>query len=118
MQGSPFQGISGIGKAAGAATSGVSSLPSIGSISSPLSTPKVSQEDGESFSSLLGSAMGSVNESMSTSAEMTNALTSGRLDNLHSMSIAGVKSEVMMKLTTNITSKLAQATTQLFQMQI
>ena len=42
----------------------------------------------------------------------------GRLDNLHEMTIAGAKSEVMMKLTTNITGKLAQATTQLFQMQI
>ena len=49
---------------------------------------------------------------------MTGALMSGRLDNLHEMSIAGAKSEIMMKLTTNITSKLAQATTQLFQMQL
>lgn len=117
MQGSPFQGISSIG-AAGAGVPGASSLPSIGSISSPLSPSSVSKEDGESFGALLGSAMGNVNESMNTAKEMTQALTTGRLDNLHEMTIAGAKSEIMMKLTTNITSKLAQATTQLFQMQI
>lgn len=117
MQGSPFQGISSIGSAAAGAP-GASSLPSIGSISSPLSPSKVSKEDGESFGALLGNAMGNVNESMNTAKEMTQALTTGRLDNLHEMTIAGAKSEIMMKLTTNITSKLAQATTQLFQMQI
>ena len=62
--------------------------------------------------------MNTVNSTMNTSKEMTGALLTGRLDNLHEMSIAGAKSEVMMKLTTNITGKLAQATTQLFQMQI
>lgn len=49
---------------------------------------------------------------------MTKALLNGRLENLHEMTIAGQKSEIMMKLTTSITGKLAQATTQLFQMQI
>ena len=117
IQGSPFQGISSIG-AAGAGAPGVSSLPSIGSISSPLSPSSVSKEDGESFGALLSGAMSNVNQSMGAAKEMTQALTTGRLDNLHEMTIAGAKSEIMMKLTTNITSKLAQATTQLFQMQI
>ena len=67
---------------------------------------------------MLSGALGTVNESMNVSKEMTGALISGRLDNLHEMTVAGAKSGIMMKLTTNITSKLAQATTQLFQMQI
>lgn len=118
MQGSPFQGISSIGSAVTSGVSGTPSMPSIGSISSPLSPSSVSQEDGESFGNLLSSAMGNVTQSMDAAKQMTEALTTGRLDNLHEMSIAGAKSEIMMKLTTNITSKLAQATTQLFQMQI
>lgn len=115
MQGSPFQGISTLGKATG---SGIPSLPGVGSISSPLSPSNVTEEQGDAFGSLLGNAMGHVNKSMNTAKEMTGALMTGRLDNLHEMTIAGAKSEIMMKLTTNITSKLAQATTQLFQMQI
>ena len=117
MQGSPFQGIGGIGSATSGA-SGIPSMPSIGSISSPLSPSSVSEEDGQSFGNMLSGALGTVNESMNVSKEMTGALISGRLDNLHEMTIAGAKSGIMMKLTTNITSKLAQATTQLFQMQI
>lgn len=118
MQGTPFQGISSIGMGGASKAAGLPSLPSIGSISSPLAPSNVTPEQGESFGSLLGNAMGEVNTSMTASREMTSALLNGRLDNLHEMSIAGAKSEVMMKLTTNITSKLAQATTQLFQMQI
>ena len=117
MQGSPFQGISKLGSATGSGA-GVSALPGIGSISSPMSPSSVTKERGEEFCSILGSAMGQVNTAMTTSKEITGALMTGRLDNLHEMSIAGAKSEIMMKLTTNITSKLAQATTQLFQMQI
>lgn len=114
MQGSPFKGIGGIGSATSAGT-GIPSLPSIGSIGNPL---EVSKEDGESFGGLLANALGTVNKTMDTSGKMTKALTSGRLENLHEMTIAGAKSGIAMKLTTNITSKLAQATTQLFQMQI
>lgn len=118
MQGSPFQGIGGIGSVATSGASGIPSMPSIGSIPSALSPSEVSAEDGESFGGMLANAMGTVNQSMDVSKNMTQALISGRLDNIHEMTIAGAKSGIMMKLTTNITSKLAQATTQLFQMQI
>ena len=116
MQGSPFRGISGLGKTGD--SSALPSLPGIGSISSPLSHSNVTEEQGESFGAFLSSSMNQVNSSMNAAKEMTGALMTGRLDNLHEMTIAGAKSEIMMKLTTNITSKLAQATTQLFQMQI
>ena len=118
MQGTPFQGITSVGMGGASKSAALPSLPSIGSISSPLSPSNVTQEQGDSFGNLLGSAMGQVNSSMNAAKEMTGALLTGRLDNLHEMTIAGAKSEVMMKLTTNITGKLAQATTQLFQMQI
>jgi flagellar hook-basal body complex protein FliE len=114
MQGLPFKGIGGISSATSAG-SGIPSLPNIGSIGGSLD---VSKEDGEAFGGLLANALGSVNKTMSNTGKMTKALTSGRLDNLHEMTIAGAKSGIAMKLTTNITSKLAQATTQLFQMQI
>lgn len=119
MQQSPFQGISSIGSAAtGGAPSSIGGIGSIGSVSSPLDPSNVSEEDGKSFSSMLAGAMGQVNQSMDVSKQMTDGLLSGRLENIHEMTIAGAKSEIMMKLTTQITGKLSQATTQLFQMQI
>lgn len=119
MQQSPFSGISSIGSSLGASSpGGVSGIGSIGSLSSPLSPSNVTEEDGKSFSSMLSGAMGQVNEAMDVSKQMTNGLLDGRLENLHEMTIAGAKSEIMMKLTTQITGKLSQATTQLFQMQI
>lgn len=118
MQGSPFKGLTSIGITGNKSNSALPSLPGIGSISSPLSPSNVTKEQGDAFGSLLGNAMNTVNTSMTASKNMTKALMTGRLDNLHEMTIAGAKSEVMMKLTTNITSKLAQATTQMFQMQI
>ena len=72
----------------------------------------------KSFSDTLAGALGGVNEAMDTSKKMTEGLMAGTVDNLHDVTIAGAKAEVMMKLTTTITSKLAQATTQLFQMQV
>jgi flagellar hook-basal body complex protein FliE len=119
MQQSPFSGISAIGSAAtGGSAGSIGSIGSIGSLSSPLSPSNVTEEDGQSFGSLLAGAMGQVNQSMDVSKQMTDGLLSGRLENIHEMTIAGAKSEVMMKLTTQITGKLSQATTQLFQMQI
>lgn len=115
MQGSPFQGLTGIGKSIG---SKPSALPSIGSISTSLSPSNVTEEQGKTFGGMLANSMGTVNKSMDAAKNMTGALLTGRLDNLHEMTIAGAKSEVMMKLTTSITGKLAQATTQLFQMQL
>ncbi len=115
----PFSGIGAIGSSmASPTTAPASGIGSIGSLSSPLSPSKVTEEDGNTFSSMLSGAMGQVNESMNVSKQMTDGLMSGRLENIHEMTIAGAKSEVMMKLTTQITGKLSQATTQLFQMQI
>lgn len=87
-------------------------LPSAGALDG------AQQESGKAFSSILGNALGNVNEAMNASSKATKSLATGDLNGLHEMTIAGAKSEVMMKLTTTITSKLAQSVTQLFQMQM
>ena len=48
----------------------------------------------------------------------TDGLLTGDLNNLHEMSIASAKSEVMLHLTTQIASKLCTSATTLFQMQL
>jgi flagellar hook-basal body complex protein FliE len=88
----------------------------VGSTSSVSEAP--SEEQARSFAQTLSDAMGQVNEAQDASKKATEALMSGRAESLHEVQIAGAKAEVMMKLTTTVTSKLAQATTQLFQMQV
>lgn len=117
MQFNHISGISGLSSSPAA-----TSMPSIGGIggSSPASVVGEAQEGTgvKSFADTLAGALGGVNEAMDQSKKMTEGLMAGTVDNLHDVTIAGAKAEVMMKLTTTITSKLAQATTQLFQMQV
>ena len=113
---SSISGISGL-------NSSPMTMPSISPIGTGTSSaPAVGQtEEGsgiKSFQETLAGALGGVNQAMDTSKKMTEGLMTGTVDNLHDVTIAGAKAEVMMKLTTTITSKLAQATTQLFQMQV
>lgn len=95
----------------------IRSNSSIGSVNS-LSSSAPTAENAKSFSSLLGNALGSVNTALQESQAATQGLLSGDLENLHEMSIAGAKSEVMLHLTTQIASKLCTSATTLFQMQL
>ena len=93
----------------------VNSQSSIGSVAS-LNAPTA--ENAKSFSNMLGDALNNVNTTMQEAQATTNGLLSGDLENLHEMSIAGAKSEVMLHLTTQIASKLCTSATTLFQMQL
>lgn len=77
-----------------------------------------SAENVKSFGQTLADALGSVNQTQDNAKKASEALLTGNAESLHEVQIAGAKAEIMMKLTTTITSKLAQATTQLFQMQV
>lgn len=77
-----------------------------------------SAENVRSFGQCLADAIGSVNESQDAAKKATEGLMNGNAESIHEVQIAGAKAEIMMKLTSQVTSKLAQATTQLFQMQV
>lgn len=96
-------------------TSKISGLDSVGS-GGMVEAPTA--EQGRSFAQTLSDALGTVNEAQEGAKKATEALMTGRAESLHEVQVAGAKAEIMMKLTTTITSKLAQATTQLFQMQV
>ncbi|MEW6281430.1 MAG: flagellar hook-basal body complex protein FliE [Candidatus Eremiobacterota bacterium] len=102
----PVSGIGGIG--------GIKPLEGLSG--APAARP--TEENANSFSALLGNALGTVNSVMDHSKVMTEKLATGDMNGIHEMTIAGAKAEVAMKLTTTIASKLASATTQLFQMQL
>jgi flagellar hook-basal body complex protein FliE len=73
---------------------------------------------GQSFSSMLANPISKANDAQWDAGAMNEKLVTGQLKNTHELTIAGCKAEVMLHLTTQIASKLSQATTQLFQMQI
>ncbi|MBQ7528877.1 flagellar hook-basal body complex protein FliE [bacterium] len=96
-----------------APTSSVSSISSgISSISAP------TESDAKSFSSMLGDALSNVNSTMEYANTCTDKLLDGSLNNIHELTIAGAKSEVMLHLTTQVASKLCSSATTLFQMQL
>ena len=108
----PIQGLKGLG--------GASTIGSISPIASPTTTSvsAPTAENAKSFGNMLGDALNSVNTTMDVAKQTTDGLLSGEMENLHEMSIAGAKAEVMLHLTTQIASKLSSATTTLFQMQL
>ncbi len=115
QQGNPFNSLSSISGLSGG-VGGVGGITPLTGFQSPMAAP--SEDEIKSFSSTLADSMEHVNQSLDGAKQMTESLLKGDVENLHEVTIAGAKSEVMMKLTTTIVGKLAQATTQLFQMQI
>ncbi len=107
---SPFAPIQGL--------SGTGSINPIQLPTTPASITAPTAENARSFSNLLGDALSNVNTTMEAAKATTDGLLGGSMENLHEMSIAGAKSEVMLHLTTQIASKLSSATTTLFQMQL
>lgn len=111
-----IQGISGMGNHSPinsvANLTGKSNIGSVSSLNAP------SAENAKSFSNMLGDALNNVNTTMQEAQNCTDGLVSGELNNLHEMSIASAKSEVMLHLTTQIASKLCTSATTLFQMQL
>lgn len=102
-------------------TPGLTSKPDLSTVSTSAAAPfklESGEEKKESFPNLFMSFLQNANDSQNKAGEYTKALVTGKLSNVHEMTIAGAKSEVMLHLVTQITSKLASATTTLFQMQI
>ena len=98
---------------------GITSKISTLGVSGPSSISEApSAEQARGFQQMLSDAIGTVNEAQNGAKLATESLMTGNAESLHEVQIAGAKAEVMMKLTTTVTSKLAQATTQLFQMQV
>lgn len=113
--GNPFNSLGSISGLSGG-IGGIGGVSPIPGFKTPMTVP--SDDEVKSFSSTLAESMEHVNKSLDGAKEMTQSLLKGDVENLHEVTIAGAKSEVMMKLTTTVVGKLAQATTQLFQMQI
>ncbi len=84
----------------------------------PLKAPTTSQKEIDSFATTLNNCLNYVNVSTSTSSVATDKFLTGELDGIHQMTLASAKKSVMIKLTTQVASKLATATSSVMQMQL
>ncbi len=87
-------------------------------IGATMKTDAVAEEGAPSFANVLAKSLEGVNESLQTAGEMSEKLALGEVNNLHEVTIAGQKANIMLRLTTQIASKISHACTTLFQMQI
>jgi len=105
----PFEAIQGIN------TSPISQTPSF----APSKSILVGEEEGSGkFENIFTNYMNTANTTMMKAKDLGDQVATGDLKSLHKLSIAGMKAEIMMKLTTQIAAKLSSATTTLFQMQM
>ncbi len=81
--------------------------------------PEMQGVDGQqSFKSVLGNVVHSVNETMGApDALMHEAMTTGNVD-VHDVMVANAKSEVLLNVTTQIATKVIQAYDRILQIQI
>ncbi len=76
------------------------------------------KEAAPSFQSMFLQALNTANDTLMTAGDLGKKLATGELKDLHDVTIAGAKAEVMLHLTTQIASKISSACTTLFQMQL
>jgi flagellar hook-basal body complex protein FliE len=75
-------------------------------------------EDGSKFENLFTNYMNNANQTLNKARELGDKVATGDLKSIHKLSVAGMKAEIMLKLTTQIAAKLSSTCTTLFQMQM
>jgi len=76
------------------------------------------QEETEGFGNMFSKAFSSANKSMYYAGQTGRIVAMGGDIEMHEVSIAGQKAKIALHLTTQITTKITQACSQLFQMQL
>lgn len=76
------------------------------------------QEDTEERGNLFSKAFSSANKAMYYAGQTGRIVAMGGDIEMHEVSIAGQKAKIALHLTTQITTKITQACSQLFQMQL
>lgn len=87
-------------------------------MSNPSKSLFAQEEDGSKFENIFSNYLNNANSALNSAKDLGDKLATGDLGSLHKLSIAGMKAEIMLKLTTQIAAKLSSACTTLFQMQM
>jgi len=106
----PFEAIQGINM------NSITQTPSLTPSKSILGGGEV--EGAGKFENIFSNYMNNANETLNKARDLGDKVATGDLKSLHKLSVAGMKAEIMMKLTTQIAAKLSSACTTLFQMQM
>lgn len=77
-----------------------------------------SKENTESFGNIFSSAFSNANKALWYAGQTGRLIAKGGDIEMHEVAIAGQKAKIALHLTTQITTKLTQACSQIFQMQI
>jgi flagellar hook-basal body complex protein FliE len=76
------------------------------------------KEEGSKFENLFSTYMNTANSTLLQAKDLGDKVATGDLKSIHKLSVAGMKAEIMLKLTTQIAAKLSSTCTTLFQMQM
>lgn len=71
----------------------------------------------DSFAAQLHEALDGVNTTMEKADRLEEQFIAGQTESIHEVQIAGARSDLAMKLTVTLASKLAHCATTMFQMQ-
>ncbi|WP_227935806.1 flagellar hook-basal body complex protein FliE [Alkalihalobacillus deserti] len=83
------------------------------------SKPKVTPAEAQAtFKTALSQAIKDVNELQKTSAEKTELLTKGEIDNLHDVMITGQKASITLQATVEVRNKVVEAYQEIMRMQV
>lgn len=74
--------------------------------------------EGSKFENIFSNYLNVANQALTTAKDIGDKVATGDLESIHKMSVAGMKAEIMLKLTTQIAAKLSSTCTTLFQMQM
>lgn len=85
---------------------------------SPESNKAASGEGSEKFGDMFSKAFSSANKAMYYAGQTGRLVATGGNIEMHEVSIAGQKAKIALHLTTQITTKITQACSQIFQMQL
>lgn len=97
-------------------TMNTSNIKPIGtSIGQEMTSPK---ENVESFGNIFSNAFSNANKALYYAGQSARVLAKGGDIEMHEVSVAGQKAKIALHLTTQITTKITQACSQIFQMQI
>lgn len=81
-------------------------------------TTSSSRENVESFGNIFSNAFSNANKALFYAGQTGRLIAKGGDIEMHEVAIAGQKAKMALHLTTQITTKLTQACSQIFQMQI
>jgi len=76
------------------------------------------KENVEGFGNMFSTAFSNANKAMWYAGQLGREIAQGGNVEMHEVSIAGQKAKIALHLTTQLTTKITQACSQIFQMQI